>query len=352
MLELLLCFDYTNGFQEMLDENKIRTIPPHTYGNVFEKEAYRDYLKWEETISLNSLLMMYHSPHYHIKSLYQLTIDQDSKIIYFPEGLVSIDFNKLIYSTDPFLAVKKIREDEHKNIIVLPNSMKSITGKLLNNKFIEVCLNDGLEVIGDEVFHGFVGDNIHIPDSVRSIGKNAFGVLNRTKPIHSITFDSSKSRLLNNKENLKEFLQDFFTGYDENDCYYFTFSDQTKNKKNIIIPWFYNIYIADIDLTITGYELYQPFLISCFNKQIPNHMHYKIVDSSYSSELIIDINDSDKTYTIKRITPEYYKISRVMTVDFDEEYSKFKDDYKQYKMDEIIEKIYSKIKDKEKVKKL
>ncbi len=81
-------------------------------------------------------------------------------------------------------------------------------------------------------------------------------------------------------------------------------------------------------------------------------MHYKIVDSSYSSELIIDINDSDKTYTIKRITPEYYKTSRVMTVDFDEEYSKFKDDYKQYKMNEIIEKIYSKIKDKEKVKKL
>ena len=342
MLGLLLCFDKEDGFSNMLNENIIRTYLQDTKCNRYEKGINRKNIKWEDNIPLKSVFMLFDCSNDWLYDLYQLTVDKDDKIMYLPEGLISIDFDKFDYYHDSNDSMKKFKKQDDKTIIVLPSTMKKITGGFLDNNFKEIYLNQGLEEVGEYVFHGFDGEEIYIPDSVKKISKNAFG--NRFYVKKSITFESVNSNLLNNKESLKNFLMNFICVYDGDSGYYNGFRGELgeaiyqKYYKNKIIPLFNNLVIKDIGIIIPSKELEMPLKIHALSEN-----HYVINDSNYYDELIIEEIKNRYIYKITRRNNYGVGINYVDNVDASFAFVKFRKDYISHLVDEIIEKIIQKI---------
>ena len=114
MLSLLLCFDKEDGFSNMLNENIIRTYLQDTKCNRYEKGINRKNIKWEDNIPLKSVFMLFDCSNDWLYDLYQLTVDKDDKIMYLPEGLISIDFDKFDYYHDLHDSMKKFKKQDDK----------------------------------------------------------------------------------------------------------------------------------------------------------------------------------------------------------------------------------------------
>ena len=218
-LNLLVCFDRENGFNEMLSNNVLLTMMKEEDRTYFEKLLEIPGIIWEDKAPITSILSLIDEECNH--PLYwmfkQKEADLNFKMNYLlPEGIKSIDGNLL-----PEKLKNKIKKESRSMKIVFPCSLEKINGEIFDYEIDDfpinvdifqkykgnVILNDGLQEIGEYVFKGLRDTSITIPSSVSKIDYRAFIDTN----LKTIVFDDYKnSIILNVRYKMQDFLEMFF----------------------------------------------------------------------------------------------------------------------------------------------
>ncbi len=210
MLNLLLSFDKEDGFKKMLSNNiLLANLTDNDERNEFENIFSNiSGIEWDYLVPLVSLLSIIDdfSCNHPINRLYQLMKKSEINTTYYklPEGIISIDSDILSSRVSKYIR----REIKDKKELVMPSTLKSISGNLFNSEFQKLSLNDGLEMIGLHAFKYYQGNSIVIPSSVRKISYDSFAGKEKYAYIEFDNYENSL--LLKDKEALKEFLRYFF----------------------------------------------------------------------------------------------------------------------------------------------
>ena len=204
-LNLLLCFDKENGFDEMLENNKLS--PNCNDGTISISDYKIDGIKWNKDINLNTILELICNTSISneidlIWNLYNMrNAKQDSTDSYYlPDGIISIDSDKISYNIKD-----NIRKKSNSKKLIMPDTLKNITGDLFNGNYTELKLNDGLEYIGVDSFLGLNTSSLVIPPSIKEINDS----FSKYKIKNIIFKDYTNSELLRDKESVNKFLKQF-----------------------------------------------------------------------------------------------------------------------------------------------
>jgi len=210
LLSLLLSFDGRNGFKKLYKEYKVNK------SEVDYVDFHEEICKWEDELSLDTIyklisndkdLLPLFKLYYHY-----IIIEMFSKKSYiftyeFLEGLIELNIPEyqIQLKVNDSLFLEQIKSNcDRKQIIILPSSMRKITGNVFGKCSInEIRLNEGLEYIGHDVFKSKNLGLINIPSTLKE-----FPRVNKVDVIEFDNFENSK--ILNNTEELDKFISKYF----------------------------------------------------------------------------------------------------------------------------------------------
>lgn len=323
MLNLLLSFDKEDGFKKMLSNNILLANSTdnderNEFENIFSNISG---IEWDYLVPLVSLLSIIDdfSCNHPINRLYQLMKKSEINTTYYklPEGIISIDSDILSSRVSKYIR----REIKDKKELVMPSTLKSISGNLFNSEFQKLSLNSGLEYIGPVVFDLFKGESISIPSSVSYIDEEGIGKSN----LEYINFeDFEHSKLLNNKEAFGKFLTRLLYLTPTGNKQYYTVDKETKERQKAYSSGRYTS--SDHRYLLAHDEWYYEYkIIPMFEKLYFNHDIYidssELIISFYTGENIIfkqsidDEREKDrlmKIYTMKNFIPKYPQIQCIV----------------------------------------
>lgn len=212
LLSLLLSFDKEDGFKKFYKEYKV---------NKFKYEFinfHEEICKWEDDLSLDTIYKLISmSSDKDLLPLFKLyyhyiIIEMFSKKSYiftyeFPEGLIELNLPEyqIQLKVNDALFLEQIKSNcDGKQIIILPSSMRKITGDVFGKCVINsITLNEGLEYIGDDVLKNQNLNLINIPSTLKE-----FPRVNKVDVIEFDNFENSK--ILNNLEELDKVIAKYF----------------------------------------------------------------------------------------------------------------------------------------------
>lgn len=203
LISLILSFEKENGLDNFFKEYTL------------SKNYYKDWIKLypniilEDSLSLDSICTFVEyeletkeiNKYPNIYNLYKLIKqieknNHENNVYKLPEGIKEIngDYGYMSSLTYPLLKIIKEKAKDKK--IIFPSSLRKITGDIFANtpnsyNIKGVVLNEGLEIIGPEVFDRQNIENVVIPPSVKEISNNSFNY-SEIKDLEFIDFKESK----------------------------------------------------------------------------------------------------------------------------------------------------------------
>lgn len=209
LIGLILSFEKENGLDNFFKEHTL------------SKNYYKDWIKLysniilEDSLSLDSICTFIEyeletkeiNRYPNIYKLYRLIKEveknnQENDIYKLPEGIKELNgywgqMTSYSMSSYKYLILKIIREKAKDEKIIFPSSLRKITGDIFANTPLDsynikgVVLNEGLEIIGPEVFDKQNIKNVIIPPSVKEISNNSFNYY-KIEVLEFINFKESK----------------------------------------------------------------------------------------------------------------------------------------------------------------
>ena len=258
-LETILSSGYLIGF--IISFEKENGLDNFFKEYTLSKNYYKDWIKLypniilEDSLSLDCICTFVEyeletkeiNKYPNIYKLYKLIKEvennnQENNIYKLPEGIKELNgywgqMTSYNMSSYKYLILKIIREKAKDRKIIFPSSLRKITGDIFANTPLDsynikdVVLNEGLEIIGPEVFDRQNIENVVIPPSVKEISDNSF-YYSKIKDLEFTNFKESKllyNLLYNNNVPYRELFFKLFN------C------DINFNIK----PNFYKIYLID-----------------------------------------------------------------------------------------------------------
>lgn len=223
LLCFLLSLDKENGIHEFMHRFKVaKTDFP-------DLDYYERIFVWDDELPFDTIFRIMecnkngHTIHIELRwplyHLYKLIKPLETTNIYkLPEGIKKIYIPVVIFHKEDEEMLKTIQKKCLDRKIAFPNSLREMEDCIFQDISVnKIYLNEGLRIIGPRALLNPSYADLTIPASVEHISSDSYSTL------HMITFTNYySSNLLNNKEELANFLKGYFLKYscfdDKDNC--------------------------------------------------------------------------------------------------------------------------------------